>query len=828
MIFRFCFIALYLFGIASVTASDSPQKKIKALKITENIKIDGFLREESWSNAEKAFGFIQREPVVGKDASFESEVYFVYDNTSIYIGARLHDPEPDKILRELSIRDQIGNADNFSVFLDAYKSGLNGFLFTVTASGVQAEYVVTNHVEDPNWNAVWDSAVRVHESGWDIEIRIPFASLRFPTDLIQDWNIQFGREIRRFRESSHWSAIDPLINGWVQQSGTVEQLQDIVSPVRLSLTPYVSGYLNTVHKPGSGNQTSASSAYSAGLDMKYGINDAFTLDMTLIPDFGQVISDRQVLNLTPFEVFFEENRQFFTEGTELFNKGSLFYSRRIGGTPLHFNKVNSQLNDNEFVKNNPDVTQLYNATKVSGRTSGGTGVGVFNAIVGETFATISDNGGIERNIKTNPLTNYNAIVIDRNLKNNSFISFMNTNVLREGADYDANVTGGFFNFKTRDQKWFTEGNISVSQKIYTDFKDIGYTYNLNLGKASGKWTYNILHGVESENYNPNDMGFLFSPNSKFYSASGSYTEYNPKKPELQQYRFSGSINYSRLFKPDVFNDFSIEFSNFILWKSRNAIGFNARIEPVRTFDYFEPRTSDFRKALAWTENYSIGGFISSDYRKPFALDINTNYRYFNSPDRYNITLRIGPRFRFSDKFSLFQNLNISSIRKEPGYINKLFADTFIPDLQTEDILMGVRDRLIIDNSITARYIFNNLMGINLRVRHYWDQVIYTSFGALTEKGDLSKLTYSGNNTDGKPIFDRNVNIFNIDLQYSWRFAPGSDIIFVWKNQILNSDENYARNYLQNLTGLFDSLQSNSISLRFLYFLDYQQIVARKV
>ncbi len=804
------------------------QKSIKSFRIKAEINIDGRLNESSWNEAEKAVDFVQTEPVPGNKATTPTEVSFLYDNNAIYIGARLLDPEPDKILKEFSLRDQTGNADNFSVFFDTYKSGLNGFLFLVTASGVQYEAIVTDNNDDTNWNAVWESAVIQDENGWYVELKIPYSSLRFPSDNIQEWNVQFGRELRRLRESSYWSPIDPTIAGWVQQSGRVTNIENIKSPVRLSLTPYVSGYLNTNYSPESGsNKFSSSEAYSAGLDLKYGINDAFTLDMTLIPDFGQVISDRQVLNLTPFEVFFEENRQFFTEGTELFNKGNIFYSRRIGGRPLNYFNVYNEIKPGESLVANPDVSQLYNATKITGRTSGGTGIGGFNAVVGEEFATIRKDDGSERMIKTNPLTNYNAIVIDQNLKNNSYVSLMNTNVLRQGADYDANVTGGFFNFKTKDQKYYIEGSGALSQKFFTDFTDRGYTYNVDLGKISGNWTYSGGHGVESANYDPNDMGFLFNPNEQFYYIDGSHTEYKPKNQKLQQVRFSGSTVYSRLYDPNLFSDFNISFSNFILWKSRFALGFNTRLEPVETFDYFEPRTGDFTKFMTWPKNYTLGGFVSSDYRKAFAYDVRLSYRYFDAVNRFNYVLGLSPRFRFSDRFSLFTDTNLSFNAYEPGYVNKNFADQIIDGLAGSDVLFGNRNRLVVENSITGRYIFNAVMGINLRIRHYWDKVLYQEFGRLDDKGYVDILNYNGLNQEGVPIFDRNVNIFNVDLQYNWRFAPGSDIIIVWKNQIFNIDNEYQRDYFTNLGGLFNANQTNNFSLRFLYFLDYLYLFPNK-
>lgn len=105
----------------------------------------------------------------------------------------MYDTEPTKILKELSLRDQVGNWDNFSVFFVTCNL-LNGFLFTVTASGVQGEAIVSNNDEDANWNAVWESAVNIDEYGWTVEIKIPYSSLRFPSSEVQEWHVQFGRQ----------------------------------------------------------------------------------------------------------------------------------------------------------------------------------------------------------------------------------------------------------------------------------------------------------------------------------------------------------------------------------------------------------------------------------------------------------------------------------------------------------------------------------------------------------------------------------------------------------------------------------------------------------
>ena len=162
------------------------------------------------------------------------------------------------------------------------------------------------------------------------------------------------------------------------------------------------------------------------MDVKYGINESFTLDMTLIPDFAQVQSDNVLLNLSPFEVKFDDYRPFFTEGTELFNKAGLFYSRRIGAAPALANKVLHTYGnkpDYEIVKN-PGITRLYNATKFSGRTKGNLGIGVFNAITAPMHAKIRNlTTATDTAILTEPLTNYNIVVFDQALKNRSSVSY---------------------------------------------------------------------------------------------------------------------------------------------------------------------------------------------------------------------------------------------------------------------------------------------------------------------------------------------------------------------------------------------------------------------
>ena len=254
----------------------------------------------------------------------------------------------------------------------------NGFY--VTAAGVQLDCNANDQSgEDFSWDAIWNSAVKITDFGWVVEIKIPYAALRFPQVDNQKWGVNFTRQIRRDRQMYTWTNIDNKIGNFILQSGELNGIKNIKTPTRLFFFPYVSTYFNK-------NKDGSKSTIKGGFDIKYGINDAFTLDAILIPDFGQTAFDNQILNLGPFEQQFNENRPFFTEGTDLFNKGNLFYSRRIGGNPSTYPETTA----NEEVVNFPSAVNLLNAVKISGRTKNGLGIGFLNAITEKSTAVIFD------------------------------------------------------------------------------------------------------------------------------------------------------------------------------------------------------------------------------------------------------------------------------------------------------------------------------------------------------------------------------------------------------------------------------------------------------
>ena len=327
-------MVMFLYGF-------SQTRNMPAVKTDHSPKIDGNLDDAAWQTAPVATDFIQNFPKAGEPATVKTEVRILYDNTAIYIGAMLYD-DPRLIRKQLTARDeeQQTDVDYFSVFFDTYNDNQNGFQFLVTSANVQTDAKLSpsfsgdfGEYGDKTWDAVWESKTKMLDNGWSVEMKIPYFSLRFSKKDVQDWGIQLMRFTRRNNESSCWNFFDPNVNGFVNQFGDLTGLKNIEPPLRLSFSPYLSSGVNISPTP---NGKKTEWLKSGGMDVKYGISESFTLDATIIPDFGQVVSDNVVNNLTPYEIQFEENRPFFTEGTELFNKAGLFYSRRVGEMPQRF------------------------------------------------------------------------------------------------------------------------------------------------------------------------------------------------------------------------------------------------------------------------------------------------------------------------------------------------------------------------------------------------------------------------------------------------------------------------------------------------------------
>lgn len=803
---------------SEMTSPHSETAVLQAERIQESPKIDGILNDEAWENAIHYFQgtFTQSSPNNGAPASEPTKVMVLYTDYAIYVGAELLDKNPEGIQRELGLRDERNiNADLFAVGFDTYYKRQNAFVFQVSASNVQSEFYLTFDDDDPNWNAVWKSKARVTDKGWIVEMEIPFVSLRFPKADVQTWGLNFMRRIQRFQEESYWHPVDPNINGIVNQFGTLNGLTNLKPPIRLQFIPYVSGYM--IHDQYNGWNQSA----TGGMDFKYGINESFTLDVSLIPDFGQVRSDNLVLNLSPFEVRFDENRPFFTEGTEIFNRGNMFYSRRVGASA---GLITGEVGENEEIISRPNEAPLLNASKLSGRTQKGLGIGFFNAVTNHNYATVRDSiTGEQRQVQADPLTNFNMIVLDQNLKNNSNIAFANTSVIRTDGGYDANVSRADFSFFDKTNTFNVRGSGNLSQLLSKQEggselnNDMGYAYSLSLGKVSGNWQYNIGRNVESYNYNPNDLGFLRASNEISHWGQISY-QVNEPVGIFNRYRMQLSAKHTQLQFPREFEEAEVNFNGNATFKNFWSTGLGVGVRPVDRWDHFEARTGTRRTIKPG--DYNIFAWMGTDSRKRFFFNVNTGV--WQRPEWNSLDNWIGfsPRFRFNNRFSVNYDLNMNWRRNERGFTTKLFD----ANGKLEDIIMGERDIFTSTHILNGKYSFTDRMGLSLRVRHYWSKVAYERFFALDEEGYMQNTSYTGLSPEtGASLHNANFNAFNIDMVYTWQFGPGSTMSIVWKNSILNFSNNPYQNYYENISNILEDPGVNSISIRILYLFDYSQV-----
>lgn len=803
ILFAALLLPIFIYGQAPIKPS------LEATRTTDAIKIDGFLDEAAWQSAPVGADFTNLQPVPWAKPKQKTEIRVLYNDVGFYVGGMLYDEHPDSIQMELTERDNLGNTDWIAISLDPYNSGQNGFAFLTTPANVQFDSQYSTDGEDGNWDAVWESKSVIRDNGWSVEYFIPFSAIRFPKTDVQSWTINFVRRVQRNQEKSFWTAIDPNIDGYLNQCGTLTGIRDVKPPVRIQATPFLAVYGLTARSAGA-EKASTGSSVTGGMDLKVGLSEAFTLDMTLIPDFGEARSDDQILNLGPFEQRFDEQRAFFTEGTELFNKGGFFYSRRVGGSN-YFGSPNNQMLEGETLIDNPQRASLYNATKISGRTAGGTGIGFFNAVEQENKAIVRNLEGEDREIVTNPLTNFNVMVVDQNLKNNSSFTLINTNVLREGAAPDANVTGLLFDLHNNANKYSVSGKLGYSQRFLPEENSTGHVANISFNKISGNWTWSIGAGEESDTYDPNDLGILFANNERNI---GGVLRYNHRKPFFNGFFLNGGagwdLEYSSLYKPGKFTGAGTETWVYAQTKHFWNVNFWAETNLADNYDYFEPRVKG--RFLRNPGERNIGGWIGTDGRKAVRLSGNFNSNGYYGADRSDLYLNFNSRFRVSDRLSFNAGVFRGRENNEVGYVNQASVGD-----ETE-IYMGKRDVTSVEASLSGKYSFSANMTLNLRARHYWSGVSYNSFHLLAEDGTLANTDYNENH-------DQDFDAFNIDLIYRWRFAPGSDMFVVYKSNVTDFDRQRGESYGESFGDLWkDTPRNGSVSLKVVYWLDYASFI----
>lgn len=833
--FMLLFIALSVSLIAHAQQM-TERPKIDAKKVAKGIKIDGKLDEAAWKEASILKDLIEFRPTPFKREANtnRTETFVMYNNEGIYFGGKCYEQTMDSVTRELVGRDGFGNNDFIGISFDTYKDNQNGFEYFLTPLSEQFDAKISvnnnsdNGGEDFGWDAVWEGKSVIEQDGWSFEMFIPFSAIRFGKGKEQNWGINIFRRRIKTGQSYSWASIDPQINGALTQEGFWNGVTDIKPPLRLQFSPYISSNTTIFSKTLPGEQKVVEQV-NGGMDVKYGINQAFTLDMSLIPDFGQVQTDNRVLNLSPFKQQFNEQRPFFTEGTELFSKGDLFYSRRIGKEPTQIDGVYSSVDfNNETIIKDPQEAKIINATKVSGRMQNGLAIGVLNAITTKQEATVqNDTSNAIKNIETYPLVNYNVLVFDKTLKHNSSISLVNTNVLRSGSSYDANVSMALIDLNDKTNTWNIGAKVGVSSLkgegiLLNDGKSVkektGFTQSIYFGKVSGKLNFNVYWDYVNAKFDKNDLGYQQNNN---LSENGFYVGYNVNKPKGWYNRLGGNINgfLTRLASPidplkqagHMFQELFMAMNFYGQTKKLLRFQSNINARPISN-DYYEPRVYGRVFKRAARINFYFG-FSTNDAKK-YSVAPDLGFRKSNQfKENFGFLLGVAQKIRLSPKFSIEHYISYDESRNQAGF-GKRTGD---------DIYFTRRNVGVLQNRLTAKYNFTNKMGITLNARHYWSGVNPQEVFLLNATGNLDK-----SNAIIPVSLARNFNQFALNMVYTWQVANGSFLYIVWKNDATESIGGlYENDYFKNINRTFSVNNANTLSVKLVYFIDYLHLKKRK-
>ena len=503
-----------------------PSPTATALRTNGRIVIDGRFDEESWASAPVVSDLIQRDPIEGAPPTERTEIRILYDNLQIYFAVICYDSNPAGIVAtELRLDDDMETDDIFEIMLDTFHDHRNGYRFRVNPLGTRQDQFVGNEGEsrNNNWDEKWEASTRITEQGWVAEIAIPFKAVRFASGNGSVWGLNFHRTIMRKNEEIFWAG---YTRGYtftkISGSGHLEGLSDIQG-FRYRVKPYLSG--STLQSPKTGGSTTTSYRGQFGLeDAKYLLTPELALDLTVNPDFAQADVDQAQVNLTRFSPFFPEKREFFQEGSGIFNFGGgfsgndlvLFHSRRIGLS--------------EDRREIPILAGL----KLSG-TQGPLEVGVLNM---QTDRYEKSPGPEEA-----PGQNFSVVRLRSKILARSSVGFMmtrNTGSPRGGSNREFGADSSF-SF-SRYLGIYTY----VAKTSTNGLEDRDWAARGKLTWNSDRYELTAQHLFIGENFSP-EMGFVSrsEPGWKGLQRSQANAGFRPRPdwPGIREIAFSASVDY---------------------------------------------------------------------------------------------------------------------------------------------------------------------------------------------------------------------------------------------------------------------------------------------
>ncbi|MCG8372320.1 MAG: DUF5916 domain-containing protein, partial [Balneolales bacterium] len=681
---------------------------------------------------------------------------------------------------------------------------------------------------------------RITENGWTTEFRIPLSQLRFDSkNDVQEWGINFQRRIARNGEISFWNRTEQEELGLVSKFGELKGIQELDRPMRLEVVPYIStGYT----RDEAGTDTNPfyeqnDIEFKAGGDIKYGISSDFTLTATINPDFGQVEADPATINLSEFEIFFEERRPFFLEGSDIFNFGGTysqntfsshinFYSRRIGRVPFTLEQglyavQDTDLNETfflDFVESNL-VTTIAGAAKVSGKTKNGFSLGVMNSYtLEETTNYLDVTNSFEGEIPIEPATNYFVGRLRQDLKRADaqigvFGSSVNRNMsgsyledyLHESA-YQLGVDAQYY---WNSRSWAATGVFALSNvngteeaiartqntsshyfgRIDSEYLNFdpsrtsltGYFTEFSIGKYAGSGIrYSATYSEMSPEYEVNDIGFQERAD---YRAPHFYLEYlNVNSNTFQYYLLWSDISYAWNFDGDKIYDYRSLGGYFLLnnlWAVTTVVG--------QTGKFYNDRIARGGPIMRRPKDWLAYVNISTNSSKNVYGTFTTQYRQ-DAAGEYQISL--------SPALNIRPGTNIQ-LSIAPSYVKAKDLDQFrnIADVTGDgiaDYLFSNNDSNLLYTEFRADITFSPTVSFQTFLRPYYFTADFYNYKTFSERKTFNFEAIPETLPPGyftSEEFDRNFDWDYKSLQGNavlrWEYRPGSTLFFVWQQDRTN-------------------------------------------
>ncbi len=801
-------ISLTIIAFSNSTfAGDSP-RTIRAVRISTSPNVDGILNDNVWKFAQPATDFIQRDPDEGKPASEQTEIRVLYDDEALYIGAMMYNSQPDQIVARLSRRDNVIETDRVAVFIDSFHDHQNGYEFTFNAAGGKIDILLYDDAnkEDKSWDAVWDVHTRILPNGWSAEVRIPFSMLRYRSDINDstehEWGINFRRRISRKSEQDRWVHVPKSQTGFISRFGHLVGLKNLPAPHRIELLPFVLSKQQWQPEK-SDQQRIGKFSGNAGLDFKYSLSNNFLLDATINPDFGQVEADPAVLNLSTFETFYPEKRPFFIEGTHIirfttfgddFGPG-MFYSRRIGRA-LSASEVSVPTKGR--IIDMPQATTILGAAKISGKTNGGTSIGVIQAFTKEERAFVADSAGTTFEQVVEPFAHYNIVRLRQDVLDNSVVGLILTTTAKDKR-YPAITTGGDWNLKFDSNTYQLDGFFGLSYtKNFVSDRGLGSAGKLAFSRiADAHWLWSVSSDFTSKEYNINDVGFFRRPND--YGFVGVFT-YKEDAPAQLVRNYSVQMFFHERENFDWVNLIrQAQLNGSAL--STNYWTFNAAVSvDVGRYDDRETRGNGL---YARPDVYNANISVLTDGRKDVngSLSIRT---VWDNDQRFGWGSTVGVEVKPASWMEYQLEAGYNGVRNQRAWIaNEASGGSTMS-------IFGSRSTHEVNFTLRSTITFTPDLTLQFYGQVFLAKGHYENFRRLIGTTDFVQHNFAGN-----PDF--NSQTLNTNLVLRWEYVPGSTLFFVWSQVRRGGSGDYFRSFADDFGDTFRIRPSNVLLLKVSYW-----------